>query len=175
MHYIVRSFLVLGLFIGVILGYTLEIDYFSNTFDVRYLFFRAMGFGLVVAILAARHFVKTKTDELERMRFWASCILAGLAITPLLAVAINHRLASSKKKETITVQYQGEKTIRLNRFGISKGSKLSADGFYTYFMKNGEQERVRSSEPLFRNIEEGTSVELTLQKGFLGFDFVDFQ
>ncbi|NJN34472.1 MAG: hypothetical protein HC817_09690 [Saprospiraceae bacterium] len=108
-----------------------------------------MGVGLVVSIFLARHFVKTKTDELERMRFWASCILAGLTITPLLAVAVNHRLASTKKNETITVEYMGEKAIRLNRFGISKGSKLSADGSYTYFMKNGNQERVRMQSTRF--------------------------
>lgn len=168
---IVKSILAVVLLFGVIYGYTREILYFSNTFDSRYLFFRGAAIGAILGLACFFYYKKMATDGLERFQIGAFFILLGMFIGPYVAMWSNHFFAK-KDPLSINVVFQRDEAIRTSRTGISKGKLPEIEGFYTYFLKNNELDRVRSKQQLFKGIEVGGEVSLPIQKGFWGFDVV---
>jgi hypothetical protein len=168
------SIIGVALFFGVIYGYAQESAYFSNTFNSKYLFFRALGVGVLVGLAFFYFFKNAATDALERFQIGAILVVLGMFVLPFLAMWSNH-FFSDKGPLSIKVIFQRDEPIRTGRFGISKGKLPEIDAFYTYFIRNGEIDRVRSKQQLFRGIELGTEVELPIRKGLWGFDFVDIE
>jgi hypothetical protein len=166
-----KSIAAVTLLFATLYGYTREVPYFSNTFDSRFLFFRGVAVGIVAGLAAFFYYRKTATDEIERFQLGAFFVLLGMFIFPYFFIATNHFLAD-KDPHSIKVIFQRQEPIRTGRFGISKDKLPEIDGFYTYFLKNSEPDRVRSKQQLFRGIESGGEVELPILKGFWGFEFV---
>lgn len=166
-----KSIVAVALLFGVIYGYARESAYFSNTFDSRFLFFRGIAVGIIVGLAAFFYYRKTATDGLERFQLGAFFILIGMFIFPYILISSNHFFAK-KDPLSIKVIFQRNEPIRTGRFGISKDKLPEIDGFYTYFLRNSELDRVRSKQQLFRGVESGGEVELPIQKGFWGFEFV---
>jgi hypothetical protein len=167
-----KSIIGVALFFGVIYGYTHEAPYFSNTFDSNYLLFRGAALGALVGLLGFFYLKSNATDALERFQIGAFSLLLGMFIFPYLAIWSNHFFAD-KGPLSIKVIFQRDEPIRTGRFGISKGKLPEIDGFYTYFLKNSDFDRVRSKQQLFRGVEQGSEVELPIKKGFWGFEFVE--
>jgi hypothetical protein len=168
------SIVAVALFFGVIYGYAQETVYFSNTFDSRYLFFRGLAVGAVIGLAGFFYYKKLATDALERFQLGAFLILLGMIVFPFLAIWSNHFFAKSDPLSTRVV-FQRDEPIRTGRFGISKGKLPEIDGFYTYFLKNSDADRIRSKQQLFRGVEQGSEVELPIKKGLWGFEFVEFE
>ena len=166
-----KSIVAVALLFGVIYGYARESAYFSNTFDSRFLFFRGVAVGIIVGLAAFFYYRKTANDGLECFQLGAFFILLGMFIFPYLLISSNHFFAE-KDPLSIKVIFQRQEPIRTGRFGISKGKLPEIDGFYTYFLRNSEPDRVRSKQQLFRDVELGGEVELPILKGFWGFEFV---
>jgi hypothetical protein len=160
-----------ALLFGVIYGYAHESTYFSNTFDIKHLFFRGTAIGVLVGLACFFYYKKTATDGLERFQLGAFFIVLGMFVFPYLMISTNHVFVKNDPL-SIKVLFQRTEPIRTNRFGISKGKLPEPDGFYTYFLKNSESDRIRSKQELFRGIESGSEVELPIVKGFWGFQFV---
>ncbi len=169
-----KSIVAVALLFGTLYGYTREVAYFSNTFDIRFLFFRGVVVGIVAGLAAFFYYKKTITDGLERFQIGAFLVLIGIFIFPYLFIWSNHFFAE-KDPLSIKVIFQRNEPIRTGRFGISKDKLPEIDGFYTYFLKNSELDRVRSKQPLFRGVESGGEVELPILKGFWGFEFVPLE
>jgi hypothetical protein len=167
-----KSIVGVALFFGILYGYAQETTYFSNTFGINYLFFRGMALGAIVGLACFFYYKKYATDALERFQIGALLMVLGMFVFPYLAIWSNHFFAS-KGPLSIKAIFQREEAIRTGRFGISKGKLPEIDGVYTYFLKDSEIDRVRSRQQLFRGIELGTEVELPIQKGFWGYDFVE--
>jgi hypothetical protein len=173
-----KSIIAVALFFGVIYGYAHEIMYFTNTFASRALFFRGLVLGAFVGLGVFFYYKKNADDALERFQLAAACMLLGMLVFPFLAIWSNHFFAKETPPDVSgqalskNVIFQREEPIRTGRFGISKGKLPEVDGFYTYFLKEGDIDRVRSKQQLFRGIEVGAEVELPIMRGFLGYDFV---
>jgi hypothetical protein len=167
-----KSIIAVALFFGVIYGYTHETTYFTNTFASRTLFFRGLVLGALVGLGVFFYYKHNATDALERFQLAASFVLLGMLVFPFLAIWTNHLFAEKHPLSTKVV-FQREEPIRTGRFGISKGKLPEVDGFYTYFLKDSDSDRVRSKQQLFRGIALGTEVELPIKHGFWGFDFVE--
>jgi hypothetical protein len=166
-----KSIVAVALLFGTLYGYTREVPYFSNTFDSRFLFFRGVAVGIIVGLAVFFYYKKKIADGLERFQIGAFFVLLGMFIFPYFFMSTNHFFAD-KDPLSIKVIFQRQEPIRTGRFGISKDKLPEIDGFYTYFLRNSEPDRVRSKQQLFRGIESGGEVELAIQKGFWGFDFV---
>ncbi len=167
-----KSIIGVALFFGLIYGYAHESTYFTNTLGSNYLFFRGLAVGVIVGLAGFFYFENKATDALERFQIGAFSVLLGMLIFPYIAIWSNHFFAE-KRPLSITVVFQRNEPIRTGRFGISKGKLPEIDGFYTYFLKDSDGDRIRSKQQLFRGIELGTEVELPIKKGFWGFDFVN--
>jgi hypothetical protein len=167
-----KSVIGVALFFGLIYGYAHESPYFSNTFDSNHLFFRGLGIGILVGLIGFFYLKNNATDALESFQIGAFSLLLGAFVFPFLAIFSNHFFAE-KGPLSIKVNFERNEPIRTGRFGISKGKLPEIDGFYTYFLRNGDIDRVRSKQQLFRGVEQGSEVELPIKKGFWGFKFVE--
>jgi hypothetical protein len=168
----IKSIIAVALFFGIIYGYAHETMYFTNTFASRTLFFRGLVLGALVGLGVFLYYKNNAADMLERFQLAAFFMLLGMLVFPFLAIWTNHLFAKDTPLST-RVFYQREEPIRTGRFGIFKGKLPGVDGFYTYFLKNSDIDRVRSKQQLFRGVALGMEVELPIKKGFWGFDFVE--
>jgi hypothetical protein len=166
------SIIGVALFFGVIYGYAHESPYFSNTFGSKSLFFRGLGIGVLVGLIGFFYLKNNATNALESFQIGAFSLFLGAFVFPFLAMFSN-RLFAEKGPLSIKVIFQRDEPIRTGRFGISKGKLPEIDGFYTYFLRDGDIDRVRSKQQLFRGVEQGSEVELPVKKGFWGFEFVE--
>ena len=172
MKLFLKSVPVLLLIFGVIYGYSREVPYFSNTFGIQYLFFRALLLGAFVGGILGWFVSKKVTDESDRVPLFLLCLVACLAVFPLVVLKTNHAL-SKNTPLSIKVIFQKEEPLRTSRFGIAKNAVVPIDAFYLYFKKDSKTERIRSKTQSFRNVEAGQEIELPIKHGFWGFDFVD--
>jgi hypothetical protein len=172
MKIFLKSALVLLCLGGIILGYVHEVPYFSNTFDIQYLFFRALFLGALVGVLLGWYFMRKMTDATDRIPVFLLCLVVCLVIFPLKVIFINHYFAKNTPL-SIKVLFEKEEPLRTSRFGVAKNSLVTVDAFYVYFIKDGESDRIRSRTQSFRTVEKGQEIELPVKKGALGFDFVD--
>ena len=172
MKIFIKSALVLLALGGIIGGYVHEVPYFSNTFDILYLFCRAAFLGALVGALIGWFVSKKMTDSSDRVPVFMLCLVVCLVVFPLKAIFINHYFAK-KDPLSIKVIFEKEEPLRTSRFGIVRNSVVTADAFYVHFTKDGNSERIRSKTQSFRTVERGEEIELPIKKGFLGFEFVD--
>jgi ABC-type xylose transport system permease subunit len=172
MKFFLKSLLILLLIGGIIYGYASEVLYFSNTFGIQYLFFRALFLGAILGGINGWIFSKKMLDKEDKIPVFMLCLVACLAVFPLLAIKTNHGFAKNTPL-SIKAQFIKEEPLITNRFGISKNSKVAVDAFYLYFTKDAKTERIRSKTQSFRTVEVGQDIELPIKQGFWGFDFVD--
>ena len=172
MKVFLKSILVLAVLGGIVFGYVHEVPYFSNTFDMQFLFFRALGVGALIGALLGWYFSKNVADKSDRVPVFMLCLVTCMAILPLKASFINHFMAKNDPLSTKVV-FQEEKALRTTRIGVVKGAKVTVDAFYVSFIRNGKLDRIRTQNASFKGIEKGQEIELSIKKGFLGFDFVE--
>ena len=165
-----KSIVAVAFLFGTLYGYTREVAYFSNTFDSRFLFFRGIAVGIIAGLAAFFYYKKSAIDGIERFQIGAFFILLGMFVFPYLFMWSNHFFAR-KDPLSIKVIFQRNEPIRTGRFGISRDKLPEIDGFYTYFLRDSEPNRVRSKQQLFQGVESGGEVELPIHKGFWGFEF----
>ncbi len=172
MKIFINSALVLLCLGGIIGGYLHEVPYFSNTFDMSYLFFRALILGALAGAALGWFVIKKVTDTSDRVPIFILCVVGCMVIFPLKASFINHFFAKNAPF-TIKVSFQKEEPLRTSRFGIARNGVITADAFYVHFIKDGKMERIRSKNQSFQTVEKGQEIELPIKKGFFGFEFVD--
>lgn len=170
---IIKGFVLIFILGAIIVGYTFQLTHFANTFEVRYLVFRAAFMGIFIGWLAHRFSKKeADVDMVDRVRnLLIYSFLGGVAL-PVLALYTNRAWASNAHLNNEKVIFLKETPLKTNRFGISKDGAMKADAYYTYFIRKDKEERIRSRYPLFKNVESGTEIEIPIQKGFWGFEFV---
>ncbi|MEY4936809.1 MAG: hypothetical protein RIS64_3168 [Bacteroidota bacterium] len=174
----IKGISIVILIFGTIFLYVKEVPYFTNTFEINYLLFRALGIGAALGAILGWRQAKNATDSLEKTQWFLICIV-GLALAmPPIASFSNHAFASGEKNK-LSVQFLNQKALKTNRFGVGRHERAAstpdggADFVYTTFLLNNESQRVRSNGRLFpQEMAAGTHVELPVQKGFWGFSFV---
>ncbi len=172
MKIFLKSIFVLAILGGIILGYVHEVPYFSNTFEIQYLFFRCLLLGVAVGGIIGWILSKKAADKSDRAPIILFSLVAGMAVFPLLGISSNHVFAKTDPL-SIKVIFQKEEPLRTSRIGIVKNTTLTIDAFYLYFAKDGEIDRIRTKTQSFQNVEAGQEIELPLKQGFWGFTFVD--
>lgn len=172
MKIFLKSIFVLAILGGIILGYIHEVPYFSNTFEIQYLFFRCLLLGVAVGGIIGWMLSKNVTDKSDRAPIILFSLVACMAVFPLLGISSNH-LLSKTAPLSIKVLFQKEEPLRTSRFGVAKNTTVTVDAFYLYFAKDGEMDRIRTKTQSFQHIEAGEEIELPIKQGLWGFTFVD--
>ena len=169
----IKGFAVVFLLFGVIVLYSFELIHFSNTFRVKRLLLVALVLGLFTGTLAAVHYQKQFKEQMEKVVISVICVLVAVGVFPLL-ISLSNRLLTIKEPRREVVELFKEEPFGESRFGIIKGQPIKADGYYIFFIRDGQLERIKSKVPRFTGVEEGSIVELPIKKGLWGFEYVEF-
>ncbi|MBI5914903.1 MAG: hypothetical protein HY842_05965 [Bacteroidetes bacterium] len=167
------AFLAVMSILGAVVLYALEFQWFKNTFDVENLILCSLLAGLVLGtILAWRS--KNGDDIASKMRHWATFLILPMLLMPLIGSLAN-RLLSLHPVEEKTFGFWEEKPFASSRFGMLKGEKIEADGYYIFILKDGKIERLESKKRQFPEVKRGGMVTIPVQKGLFGFEVVQWE
>jgi uncharacterized membrane-anchored protein len=171
-----KGIILLAVIAAIIYGYAVEVPYFTNTFGIRFLIFRAVLLGVFIGWFGNRFVYRQKGDDMtDRIQIALIFIIPSMIIVPLVALFTNHFLSKKTEIQLEKVVFLKEIPLKMARFGVNKDALKNVDAVYTYFIRNEKQERIRSKHLLFKDIQEGSEVELPIKKGFWGFEFVELK
>jgi hypothetical protein len=173
------ALLPVGLFIIALILFFNKKYLFDTTFDVRYLVFESMAFGVLLGGMVAFFLAKNYKDSIEKIRLWASWLILPMLITPILAININN-LSSDTSANPQTFTFVKEDPVYLitgktivGRIPMVEGSKpLKPAHFITTFIKDGKEEKLKSFTELFVYKEPNSPIDVAVKKGILGFEIM---
>jgi hypothetical protein len=168
-----RVALILFLFIGLVVMLTLEIKHFSNTFGVKQMLLISIVVGLLLGFGLWSYFVHKNPDMelLTKFQLCLALLFGGSLLMPPLTSFTNRTLSFAEPQQVPVIFYKSE-GYYANRYGILPHAK--PDGYYVFFVKDDQLERIKVRENLFPDAVEGAEVLLPVNQGAWGFDFVDF-
>jgi hypothetical protein len=168
----------LVLIFGTIVLYVQETHFFSNTFEINHLFFRALALGAILGGIVGWTQTRKVTDSLEKIQLFLISMIGLALMLPAFASYTNHAFAG--ERSNVTVQFLNHKALKTNRFGVGRHERkanqesIMADFYYTTFLKDNVSQRIRSHKMMFPpETASGTKVELPIRKGFWGYTFAD--
>jgi len=157
------------LIIGLIVGYTFEIPHFSNTFGIKSLILSALGLGFVIGLLCGWKYTQDNKNSLEKFQITVAFIFLGMVVMPLFASWINRVLASNEVKVE-PLEFVSQQPFSQSRFGAGVGN-LKVDGYYLFFVRNKNIERVRTKGILVsEDVAKGAVIGIPIRRGSLGYD-----
>jgi hypothetical protein len=123
------AFALFGILVATIWGYVNEIIWFQRTLDVgtmvKYAALAGAAIGLVKAIVFK--IILKVTDQIAVIRLFASFILLGAAMLPLVASLVNRHFAQAPEKQPVT--FISEKAY-YKSVGVMQGQQMPANGYY---------------------------------------------
>lgn len=164
----ILSFSAVFALVGLIALYVLEFHWFQNTLNAKRLIWISLGVGFFISLGLAYLLTKNTKDSYDRLRISLMIIFIITLFSPLFG-SLTNRILSFQETENQDVVFFAEK--RVSDFKLVDEEK-SRKGYFVFFIRNGKTERAKSSNRLFKNIEKGTSIELPIKKGLLGFEIV---
>ena len=99
----------------------------------------------------------------------ALLLLPFVLFSPLAGSLVNRKL-SFHSIENQEFSFFQEKPI--SDFKIVSEKSQDPEGYFTFFIMDGNVERVKSKKRLFKNVEKGTTIVLPFQKGLFGYEVV---
>lgn len=151
-------------FIGLIL-LIFEIRKFDNTINGTRLFeiagFIGIGLAVILTILLKLFQPSVYSESKRRFTVHFGLFVGLFLIFTAITGFINHHFADT---ETFCKKY----TIKRK----STSSGRSTEYYFFLIMGNNNEERFSVGKTLYENIEEGEQIELCMQKGKFGFDYV---
>jgi len=160
--------------LGLVVAYALEIYYFKRTFNMAPLFIGGGAVGLVLGLLAGRHFSRTAEDAVERIQVYLFFTALAVIFLPLLA-SLSNRWLSPHPPRMERVIFFEEKAYRQERFGLLFWGSPSDKprGYYVFFMRDGKLERIDNRAPLSPPLQRGDALEISVREGLWGVEWVE--
>ncbi len=171
-EYIRAGLWLLGIFLVIVI-YALEVKYFNNTFGVGSLVRRAVVVGALLGVVLGFLLTRNKPDMelLLKFQLWVAVIIGCIVIMPLLA-SLSNRLLSFQPAQPIPVELVRVEGFYANRFGLPEGQAPSADGYYVFFIKDNQLERLKYAAHPFPGAQAGEVVDIPVKTGLWNYDFV---
>ena len=155
----------------VIILYSIEFNYLSNTFNAAKLLLVAFVIGSIAGIYAGSRLKVYGKNSEEKVAYFVIPLLGSILIAPLL-VSMTNRLLSFHPVEKETVEFVASQGFGMKRFGVRKDDLMEADGYHLWFLRDGDVVRIKSENQLFAGNVKGDLIQIPVQKGLLGFSFV---
>ena len=159
------------LLFSVITLYAFEVPWFSNTFNIQWLVGIALGIGLICGAVLGWKMSKHGEEEMEKVAYVGLSLFVCLGVMPLF-LSLSNRLLSPFPVVKEKVEFVKSSAYIGSRFGVHKGQSSKEDGFHIFFIRNNRIERIKTRHNPFVGISKGTTVELPVKRGLLGFEFV---
>lgn len=169
-EYLKYTLIAIGFFLFVWL-YVMEFKYFDRTFSVKKLILGTMLFGALLGLVWAMNWKKQLSDQVDRLRLFLSLII-GLGLVMPYFGSLANRLIARTPVRYETVEFIGETPYFASRFGVIEGETLKPTGYYVFFFRHGQLERVKSTVSMFPENERGDAVTIPVRKGILGFSYI---
>jgi len=158
---------------AVIVFYALELDHFENTIGVKSLLIFSFIFGALIGVGLAYYISKRLTDPVERIILFVPIFLCVTLLMPLL-VSSSNRILSFSEVQQIEVQFLQTNRFVKSRFGEVEGLEDQNDGYFLFFVKDGEPKRVKMNENYYPLADRGDKIKVPIRRGLYGFEFVEF-
>ena len=167
-NYLKSFFIALGLILLVVL-YVFEFPYFSNTLQAKNLIISSAIIGILIGIGLGRYFAKSTKDSLERLQVFVFFIFLSALFMPLFG-SLSNRLLSYHPIQSEQVELFKREARYVNRFGAIKGEKIEPTDYFTFIIRSGNLERIKSKRSLFEEKKKGDLVEIAIKKGLWGYE-----
>ncbi len=156
---------------SIITLYAFEVPWFSNTFNIKWLVGIALGIGLLCGIGLGWKMSRYGDEEMEKVAYVGLSLFVCLGVLPLF-LSLSNRLLSPFPVVKEKVEFVKASAYIGSRFGVHKGQSSKEDGFHIFFIRNNRIERIKTRHKIFLGVSKGTIVELPIQRGLIGFEFV---
>ncbi|MBK7872979.1 MAG: hypothetical protein IPJ74_21070 [Saprospiraceae bacterium] len=157
--------------VGLIVLYVMEFKYFNRTFQANIMTLWSIVIGIIIGILLSRRFIKSADDFVDRIRIVLLCTV-GIAIFMPLFTSLSNRLFSFYDIKMIPVEFVESEAYVGSRFGVLNNEKVEPTGYRTFIYRDTKLLKILTEEALFPDAQRGDSVQLSVKKGFWGFEFV---
>ncbi len=173
------ALLPVGLFIVALILFFNKKYLFDTTFDVRYLVFKSMFFGVLIGGIIAFVLSKNYTDSIEKIRLWTAWTILPLLIAPILGVNINN-MTTNSTAQTQNFTFVKEEPVYLltgktiiGKIPMNTGVKpLKPAHYITTFIRNNKEEKLKSFTELFSYKDPNSNINIDVKKGFLGYEIM---
>ena len=159
------------LMLGLIVVYVFEFYYFQRTFSLSRLLLPGALAGVLTGVVLGWRFSRMAEDAVDRIQIYLFWTFLTTVFFPLL-VSLGNRLLSPHPVVWESVAFFEEKPYVSDRFGVLKDEKVKASGYYLFFFRNGELERIDNIHPLAPAPERGDTILIPVRKGLFGVEWV---
>jgi len=162
---------VLALFV-VVWMYTREFHVLSNTIEGKRLVWGALAFGAVLSV-SLIYFFRQRFQPWEKHRPEVFMLFFALTlIMPLLASLLNRAGATEHHRSFV---FLSEQPFTEAGYGVLKGEVLKPSGYFLLVKdEGGVAHRFRYRQQAYYPMTRaGETVLLPLQKGLLGFEYLE--
>jgi len=155
----------------VIYLYTHEIHWFHNTFNVSTLLAAGVILGLLTGGWLGWKLKEKGTDLMEQVVYIVLCLLISVLLFPLV-LSLTNRLLSPFSVKPEAVEFVQANAYIGSRFGRPKGQTSREDGFHLFFIRGDQLERIKCRTNPYPEAARGSTIELPVKRGLLGFEIV---
>lgn len=159
------------LFVLLIVVYVFEFKYFDRTLNVKKLVVGSLLFGLTLGLFLGYKYRSSARDLTERFQIYTFFVFICVIFMPLFG-NLSNRLLSFAPARVMEVEFVEESAFYASNYGVIKGEKIKASGYYFFFYRDGKLERIKNNKPLFPDKARGDMVPLRVKKGLWGFQLV---
>ncbi|NNE30267.1 MAG: hypothetical protein HKN16_11560 [Saprospiraceae bacterium] len=163
------SKIILGLvlFFVPIIGYSIQLPFFQNCFNLT----RILGIyaivGAAIGLALGIILLQKQEEDFHKLQIGIAGIVIGVLLFPLLFISLN-RILPTSTSEILKVPVVSVHEVRQSRFG-DLGLDLEAEGYYIFVLVDEEVLRLHSeSTKDVEEITEGAITELEFHRGILG-------
>jgi hypothetical protein len=159
------------LMLGLIVVYVFEFYFFQRTFSLSKLLLPGALAGVLTGVALGWRFSRTAEDAVDRIQIYLFWTFLATVFFPLLT-SLGNRLLSPHPAAWESVAFFEQKPYVSDRFGIMKGQEVKPSGYYLFFFRNGELERIDNVHPLAPAPERGDTILIPVRKGLFGVEWV---
>jgi hypothetical protein len=173
MSKVIKVLLAILLLGGLVVGYSLELPSFLNTFRASNLFFRSLFVGIVLSVLVYQPLKRQGSDFTEKLQIFLVVAVLFMAFCGWFGLFSN-RFFASKEVSILKGSFIKETGTLRSRTGLLVRQKLEPDFFITSFLdSNNEIVQIRANRVLFPNTSAGQEIEIPTHRGLWGFNFFE--
>lgn len=157
------------LFVALVIIYSFEFHWISNTINVHYLFIAFGLAGIVLGFWLSRKFTKDLKDRLEKIQISLLFIFLITAFSPLFG-SLTNRLLSPNTIELQDFTFFEEKPK--GDFYVINKEPQKPEAYFIFAIKDGKMHRIKTGTKRFEHTIRGDKIQLPVKKGLWGLEII---